>query len=252
MDYPVKQWMPLLLNGSESADVRHEVIQDILSHPSELPTFEEIAYNMPSTDTEEVQSQVNRLLTEEIITTVSGSDLEYKFLGLTQSGKQFIVDSGLYDGHTAMKCLHKRLEKTESIQKKFEAQRPYYEPAVEEYTENDKDTEWEEAFDDTFENVYVAYTLVDSDAGFFDVELLDTDKNILEKSELVIPDYDERLTDTYREMKFVERRHNYSPDSYSLNILPNSKSHMYTIRLLKNGDYWHKTVKRDLCIFMQQ
>lgn len=114
--YPTRQWVPIVFGDS----VFHNTVTQIVSHPAEAATRTELYYFAPSTDNEAIDNAVDRLIEVGILQEIGDND----FVGLTEDGKQFVVDSRLYRGSDVLKAIYMRTELTEEVEASAELPRP--------------------------------------------------------------------------------------------------------------------------------
>lgn len=114
-DYPATEWITEVI-GSELGRIVH----DVISHPDEAPTLTELYYINPSTDDERIDKQVEVLVDLGVLRYVG----DEPFVGFTEEGKQFVVDSRMYRGSAVMKNVYQRIEMTEEFENSFFKERP--------------------------------------------------------------------------------------------------------------------------------
>ncbi|AAV44708.1 unknown (plasmid) [Haloarcula marismortui ATCC 43049] len=111
-------------------ETRFALLQDILGHPSELPTLKELDYVNPSksqtTIRQHLQQLVDAGIVEEILLPEDRrqNDLPYKFYGISESGRQFLEDHKLLRAQDTLREIYDRVEKTDDIKRYETAPRP--------------------------------------------------------------------------------------------------------------------------------
>ena len=249
-EYPVEEWLPFLFRGDDAANTRLRIVTDIFSHPAELPAECELYYTLTATDErsdDEVDAALTELADKGLITRVESD--EYTFWGLTDDGKQFVVDSQHYRAHEVMKDVYHHLERPDNIEEAYRTERPDHSPATDEYEERDfPDSEaWDEAREATYRTLYLSYERVED--GRFEAKLVEGDDGRvldvvanIEVGEVRDP------TEDYREMKYTEKRGAVADDdAYSIQV---EEGHgTYCFQPSRNGEDWYEMVERPLCIF---
>jgi DNA-binding transcriptional ArsR family regulator len=82
-------------------ETRFVLLQDILGHPSELPTLKELDYVNPSKSQTTIRQHLQQLVDAGIVKEVllpedrRQNDLPYKFYGISESGRQFLKEHKL-------------------------------------------------------------------------------------------------------------------------------------------------------------
>lgn len=114
--YPVRQWIPIVFGDS----VFHNTVTQVLSHPAEAVTRTELYHFAPSTDNEAIDNAINRLIEVGILQEIGDEE----FVGFTEDGKQFVVDSRLYRGSDVLKAVYMKTKLTESVEEAAELPRP--------------------------------------------------------------------------------------------------------------------------------
>lgn len=113
-------------------ETRFTLLQDILGHPSELPTLKELDYVNPSKSQTTIRQHLQQLVDAGIVKEVllpddrRQNDLPYKFYGISESGRQFLEEHKLYRAQDTLREIYDRVEKTEDIKRYETAPRPEY------------------------------------------------------------------------------------------------------------------------------
>lgn len=111
-------------------ETRFALIQDILGHPSGLPTLKELDYVNPSKSRTTIRQHLQRLVDAGIVEAVllpeeqRRNDLPYKFYGLSDHGRQFLEDHKLLRAEDTLREIYARIEKTAEIERYENAPRP--------------------------------------------------------------------------------------------------------------------------------
>jgi DNA-binding transcriptional ArsR family regulator len=111
-------------------ETRFSLLQDILGHPSELPTLKELDYVNPSksqtTIRQHLQPLVNVGIVEEVLLPEDRrqNDLPYKFYGISESGRQFLEEHKLLRAQDTVREIYDRVKKTDDIIRYETAPRP--------------------------------------------------------------------------------------------------------------------------------
>jgi DNA-binding transcriptional ArsR family regulator len=111
-------------------ETRFALLQDILGHPSELPTLKELDYVNPSKSQTTIRQHLQQLVDAGIVEEVllpderRQNDLPYKFYGLSESGRQFLEEHKLLRAQDTLRAIYDRVEKTDAIKRYETAPRP--------------------------------------------------------------------------------------------------------------------------------
>ncbi|WP_136602755.1 helix-turn-helix domain-containing protein [Salinigranum halophilum] len=111
-------------------ETRFSLVQDILGHPSGLPTLKELDYVNPSKSQTTIRQHLQRLVDAGIVEEVllpedrRRNDLPYKFYGLSESGRQFLEEHKLLRAEETLREIYDRVEKTAQIERYENAPRP--------------------------------------------------------------------------------------------------------------------------------
>jgi DNA-binding transcriptional ArsR family regulator len=111
-------------------ETRFALLQDILGHPSELPTLKELDYVNPSKSQTTIRQHLQQLVDAGIVEEVllpedrRQNDLPYKFYGISESGRQFLEEHKLLRAQDTLRAIYDRVEKTDDIKRYETAPRP--------------------------------------------------------------------------------------------------------------------------------
>ena len=111
-------------------ETRFALLQDILGHPSELPTLKELDYVNPSKSRTTIRQHLQQLVDAGIVEEVllpegrRQNDLPYKFYGISESGWQFLEEHNLLRAQDTLREIYDRVEKTDDIKRYETAPRP--------------------------------------------------------------------------------------------------------------------------------
>ncbi|WP_254534843.1 helix-turn-helix domain-containing protein [Halomarina litorea] len=111
-------------------ETRFALLQDILGHPSELPTLKELDYVNPSKSQTTIRQHLQQLVDAGIVEEVllpedrRKNDLPYKFYGISESGRQFLDEHKLLRAQDTLREIYDRVEKTDDIERYESAPRP--------------------------------------------------------------------------------------------------------------------------------
>jgi DNA-binding transcriptional ArsR family regulator len=111
-------------------ETRFALLQDILGHPSELPTLKELDYVNPSKSQTTIRQHLQQLVDAGIVEEVllpedrRKNDLPYKFYGISESGRQFLEEHKLLRAQDTLREIYDRVEKTDDIERYESALRP--------------------------------------------------------------------------------------------------------------------------------
>ncbi|GAB7020850.1 winged helix-turn-helix domain-containing protein [Halostagnicola bangensis] len=111
-------------------ETRFALLQDILGHPSGLPTLKELNYVNPSKSQTTIRQHLQQLVDAGIVDEVRLSedhrqnDLPYTFYGISDSGQQFLENHKLLRAQDTLREIYDRVEKTDDITRYETAPRP--------------------------------------------------------------------------------------------------------------------------------
>lgn len=113
-------------------ETRFSLLQDILGHPSGLPTLKELDYVNPSRSQTTIRQHLQQLVEAGIVEEVAlpkdrrQNNLPYKFYGISEEGHKFLADHKLLRAEETLQTIYERVEKTEEIERYETAPRPSY------------------------------------------------------------------------------------------------------------------------------
>jgi DNA-binding PadR family transcriptional regulator len=111
-------------------DTRFVLLQNILGHPSQLPSMKELAYINPSKSEGTIYQHLERLVEAGIVeahmlpSERRKRDLPYKFYGVSDEGRAFLDRHGLLRAEETLRAIYERVEKDEQIRRFERAPRP--------------------------------------------------------------------------------------------------------------------------------
>lgn len=111
-------------------ETRFSLIQDILGHPTQLPTLKELDYVNPSKSQTTIRQHLQRLVAADLVEEVRlpkdrrQNDLPYTFYGLSDEGREFLDEHGLLRAEETLRTIYDRVEKTDAIARYESAPRP--------------------------------------------------------------------------------------------------------------------------------
>ncbi|MFC6825027.1 helix-turn-helix domain-containing protein [Halopelagius fulvigenes] len=111
-------------------ETRFSLVQDILGHPSGLPTLKELDYVNPSRSRTTIRQHLRKLADAGIVEEVSlpedrrRNDLPYKFYGISDAGRRFLDEHKLLRAEETLRTVYERVEKTDEIERYENAPRP--------------------------------------------------------------------------------------------------------------------------------
>ncbi|WP_255153082.1 helix-turn-helix domain-containing protein [Halorarius halobius] len=111
-------------------ETRFSLVQDILGHPSGLPTLKELDYVNPSKSQTTIRQHLQQLVETGIVEEVElpedrrQNDLPYKFYGISEEGRQFLDDHKLLRAEETLQDIYDQVEKTTEIERYESAPRP--------------------------------------------------------------------------------------------------------------------------------
>lgn len=111
-------------------ETRFSLVQDILGHPSGLPTLKELDYVNPSRSQTTIRQHLQRLVEAGIVEKVElpenrrQNDLPYTFYGISEEGRRFLEEHKLLRAKETLRKIYDRVEKTAEIERYESAPRP--------------------------------------------------------------------------------------------------------------------------------
>ena len=250
-DYPITDWMPLIGYGSVSSNINQHIIINLISHPTELLTEVELNFMMTATGertAEDVQIQLNELCDAGLVTRYDKDT--YTFYGLTDAGKQFIVDSHHYRAHEVWKDIYQNIERTDEVITAYEAERPAHSPSEADYEEREygESDAWDAAHEATFRTIVLS--LERTGDSTFSACLVELDENQeLASMDIEVEAVGKGLSNS-REMEFIEPRGRIvTNEQYGIEVTREGTT--YKIQPAKNSEGWYEMIERSLYIFTE-
>ena len=111
-------------------ETRFSLVQDILGHPSGLPTLKELDYVNPSRSQTTIRQHLQHLVDAGIVEKVElpeerrQNDLPYTFYGISEKGRRFLEEHRLLRAQETLQGIYDRVEKTAEIERYESAPRP--------------------------------------------------------------------------------------------------------------------------------
>jgi DNA-binding transcriptional ArsR family regulator len=111
-------------------ETRFVLVQNILSHPEQLPTLTELDYVNPTKSRSTIREHLETLVDHDIVETLTlpederSRDLPYKFYGLTDPGRDLLDRNDLLGAEETLGEMYDMLETTPQIERYAEAPRP--------------------------------------------------------------------------------------------------------------------------------
>lgn len=248
--YPVLDWFPMIFHGDDRAEVNKSILTEIVFHPAELITEVELKRMTEASEMRtwgEVLEQLPQLEEAGLITILE--DDQYTYYGMTDSGKQFLVDSQIYRGHEVMKTVYDSMIKdTEDFQNAYVAERPEHPPATDEYEEQEYDSdEWSRAREETYRDLTLSLTH-EGDCDF--VATLSTEEDgVVAKRFITVESVDWNIMSEHREMTVPEPRGQAGPPNAYDIIVEDDDGKNVNVKIAKGGEEWYQLVERCLYIF---
>lgn len=109
---------------------RFVLVQNILSHPEQLPSLKELDYVNPSKSESTIREHLERLIETEVVAERTlpederSRDLPWRFYGLTEEGRDLLARFDLLGAEETLGELYERLETTAEIDRYANAPRP--------------------------------------------------------------------------------------------------------------------------------
>jgi len=114
----VREWLNVI-----TQEKRFALLQNIIGHPSELPTLKELDYVNPgksqTTIRQHLQQLVDAGIVEETLLSEDRrqNDLPHKFYGINESSRQFFEEHKLLRAQDTLREIYDRVEKTDNIKR---------------------------------------------------------------------------------------------------------------------------------------
>lgn len=111
-------------------ETRFVLVQNILSHPEQLPTLREFDYVNPTKSRSTIREHLDTLIENDVVETVTlpeserTRDLPYRFYGLTDTGRELLERFDLLGAEGTLGEMYERLETTPEIERYADAPRP--------------------------------------------------------------------------------------------------------------------------------
>lgn len=111
-------------------ETRFVLLQNILSHPHQLPTLKELDYVNPSKSKSTIREHLDTLIEHNIVeerTLPKGErqrDLPWQFYGISDTGRHLLEEMELLGAEETLQDMYEMLETTDEIEKYAAAPRP--------------------------------------------------------------------------------------------------------------------------------
>lgn len=111
-------------------ETRFVLVQNILSHPEQLPTLTELDYVNPTKSESTIREHLEILAENDIVEVVTlprderSRGLPHTFYGLTDEGRELLEAFDLLGAEETLGAMYERLETTPHIEKYAAAPRP--------------------------------------------------------------------------------------------------------------------------------
>jgi len=111
-------------------ETRFVLIQNIVSHPKQLPSFKELSYVNPSKSLSTIREHLEVLIEDSIVEERvlpddrRQRDLPWCFYGLTEEGRALLSEAGLLRAEATLQDMYTRLDTTPELDKYAQAPRP--------------------------------------------------------------------------------------------------------------------------------
>jgi DNA-binding HxlR family transcriptional regulator len=111
-------------------ETRFSLVQDILGHPSGLPTLKELNYVNPNRSQTTIRQHLQQLVEADIVEKVElpedrrQNDLPYTLYGLSEEGRRFLEEYKLLRAEETLQEIYDRVEKTVEVERYESAPRP--------------------------------------------------------------------------------------------------------------------------------
>nr|WP_227355698.1 transcriptional regulator [Haladaptatus salinisoli] len=111
-------------------ETRFTLLQNILGHPQQLPSFKELAMVNPSKSESTVHTHLKTLRDHGVAKAVRlpegerRRDLPHTFYGLTDAGRAFLDRHNVLRAEETFRTIHERIDKPDELLKYENAPRP--------------------------------------------------------------------------------------------------------------------------------
>lgn len=111
-------------------ETRFVLVQNVLSHPEQLPTLAEFDYVNPTKSESTIREHLEILVDHEIVEVLTlpeeerSRDRPHKFYGLTDTGRELLERNGLLGAEETLGEMYEMLETTPRIERYADAPRP--------------------------------------------------------------------------------------------------------------------------------
>lgn len=109
---------------------RFTLLQNILGHPQQLPSFRELALLNPTKSESTVHSHLETLVAHGIVKSVElppgerRRDLPHTFYQLTDGGRRFLEEHGVLQAEDTLQAIYDAIDKPERLRRYESAPRP--------------------------------------------------------------------------------------------------------------------------------
>lgn len=114
---------------------RFDIVQNIIAHPSQLPTLKELEYFLEGVRKSTIRNHIDKLVDAGVIARVElprddrKRDLPHVFYGLTESGREDLAAIGLLETEDILQEATLRTQVPDDVEQYMTAPRPEWGPA---------------------------------------------------------------------------------------------------------------------------
>lgn len=111
-------------------ETRFSLLQNILGHPQQFPSFRELALLNPGKSESTIHSHLETLVAHGVVESVElppgerRRDLPHTFYRLTDGGRRFLDEHGVLQAEDTLQAIYDAIDKPEQLRRYESAPRP--------------------------------------------------------------------------------------------------------------------------------
>lgn len=109
-------------------ETRFTLVQNIMMHPSQMPSIKELVYVNPDKSRSTIREHLDKLIEQGVVKELEAEDAKRnhpkKFFTLTKQGRDILEEFNLLSLEKTLQYVYDNMEKTEEIKRYEKAPRP--------------------------------------------------------------------------------------------------------------------------------
>lgn len=123
--------------NAATQETRFDILQNIISHPSQLPTLKELDFFLMGVSQSTIREHLETLIDAGVVARIElpeeeqTRDLPHVFYGLTEAGREDLKEIGFLEAEKTLQEVTMRTELRPDVKRYMTAPRPEWDPAKE-------------------------------------------------------------------------------------------------------------------------